>query len=157
MKVHYLPLAIAAGLVMHLTPPAEASFMSLRSPVTAHTYADNTLLWHQLRWLPGSNQLVATVTFSNIDFISRVEPRHDETFNFPLPGVKFDAKTNTFYVSGNSGQIVPVAVMHADLIGRSIELLPTARLLITHHPHGQVTVLLLPSQPISDGPLWVER
>ncbi len=138
---------------MHLTPPAVASSMALRSPETAHTYADNTLLWHQLRWLPESNQLVATVTFSNIDYISRVEPRHDETYNFPLPGVKFDAKTSTFYAPGG----IPVAVMRPDLIGRSIELLPTARLLITHHPHGQVTVRLLPNQPVSGGPLWVER
>lgn len=157
MKVHYLPLALAAGLVMHLTLRAAASPASLRSPEVAHTYADNSLLWHQLRWLPASNQLVATVTFSNLDYISRVESRHDETFNFPLPGVKFDPRTNTFSVSGSRGEAVPVAVLHTDFIGKSIELLPTARLLVTHHPHGQVTVRLLPNQPVSGGPLWVER
>ena len=157
MKVHYLPLAITAGLVMHLTPPAVAAPLSLRSPEIADTYADNSLLWHQLRWLPASRELVATLTFSNLDYISRVEPRHDETFNFPLPGVKFDSRTNTFSVPGSRGEAIPVAVLHADLIGHSIDLLPTARLLVTHHPHGRVTVRLVPNQPVSGGPLWVER
>ncbi|EDY15764.1 hypothetical protein CfE428DRAFT_6710 [Chthoniobacter flavus Ellin428] len=155
MKVHYLPLAVTAALVMHAAPSAVATPLSLRSPEIADTYADNSLLWHQLRWLPNSRELVATLTFSNTDYISRVEPRHDETFNFPLPGVKFDARTNTFSVPGNPA--IPVAVLHADLIGHSIDLLPTARLLVTHHPHGRVTVRLLPNQPVSGGPLWVER
>jgi hypothetical protein len=97
------------------------------------------------------------MTFTNVDYVSRIESRHDETFNFPLPGVKFDAKTNTFYMPGSRGEAIPVAVMHQDLIGHSIALLPTARLLVTHHPHGRVTVRLVPNQPVSDGPLWVER
>jgi hypothetical protein len=157
MKVHYLPLAITAGLVMHPATSAVATPLSLRSPEVADTYADNSLFWHQLRWLPSSHELVATITFTNLDYVSRIEPRHDETFNFPLPCVKLDAKTNTFSVSTSRGAAVPVAVMHQDRIGRSISLLPTARVLVTHHPHGGVTVRLVANQPVSDGPLWVER
>jgi hypothetical protein len=151
MKVHYLPLALAAGLVMHLTAPANATSAALRSPQVAQTYADNSILWHQLRWLPGSRQLVATITFSNIEYISREEPRHDETFNFALPGVTFDAGSGTFYMGGT-----PVAKVQTQLIGKGIELLPTARVLVNNHS-GRVTVRLLANQPPSDGELWVER
>jgi hypothetical protein len=70
--------------------------------------------------------------------------------------VKFTEKTGTFYVTGAHGQVIPVAVMHQDLIGRSIALLPTARLLVINRS-GRVVVRLLADQPISNGPLWVER
>lgn len=151
MKVHYLPLAIGVGLLMHLSLPAAATPTVVRSPETAQTYADNSILWRQLRWLPASRQLVATITFSNIDYISRVEPRHDETYTFPLPGVKFSPEAGLFTLGGK-----PVARLHDDLIGHSIELLPTARILVTNRS-GRLAVRLLADQPTSDGELWVER
>jgi hypothetical protein len=156
MKVDFPSLAITAGLVMHITPPATATPAVLRSPETVQTYADNSILWRQLRWWPASSQLVATITFSNIDYVSRVEPRHDETFTFPLPGVKFTAKTGTFYVSGPQGEAIPVARLRRGLIGQTVELLPTTRMLVTNRS-GRVAVRLVTSQPPSAGDLWVER
>ena len=134
---------------MHL--PAAETLAALRSPETAQTYADNSMLWHQLRWLADSHQLVATITFSNLDYVSRVEPRHDETFNFPLPGVKYAAQNGTFYLDGQ-----PVARMHPDLIGHSIDLLPNARIVVTNRS-GRVTIRMLADQPPTDGDRWVER
>jgi hypothetical protein len=151
MKVHYLPLAISAGLLMHLTSPVSATPTAVRSPETAQTYADNSILWRQLRWLPASQQLVATITFSNIDYVSRVEPRHDETYTFPLPGVKFSPATGVFSLDGR-----PVARLHNELIGRSVALLPSARILVTNRS-GHIVVRLLADQPPTDGELWVER
>jgi len=151
MKVHYLPLAISTGLLMHLTSPVFATPTAVRSPETAQTYSDNSIFWRQLRWLPTSRQLVATITFSNIDYVSRVEPRHDETYTFPLPGVRFSPETSTFSLGGK-----PVARLHEDFIGRSIELLPTARILVTNRS-GRIHVRLLADQPPTDGELWVER
>lgn len=156
MKAHYLSLAIAAGLLMHLTSPASATPTVVRSPETADTYADNSILWHQLRWLPASHQVVATITFSNVDYVSRIEPRHDETYTFPLPGVKFSADTGVFSLVGAHGQAIPVAQLHADLIGHSVELLPTARVLVTKRS-GHIVVRLLADQAPSDGDRWVER
>jgi len=158
MNTHCLPFALALAAVMQLTPPAAATPTALRSPETARTYADNSsVLWHQLRWLPASHQLVATVTFSNINYVSRIEPRHDETFNFPLPGVKFSEKTGVFSVTGPQGRSIPVARLHSDLIGHSVELLPTARILISNHS-GRAAVRLLADQPFSDDSnRWVER
>lgn len=151
MNVHYLPLAISTGLLMHLPPPASATPTVVRSPETAQTYSDNSILWRQLRWLPASHQLVATITFSNIDYVSRIEPRHDETYTFPLPGVKFSPDTGVFSLGGK-----PVARLHEDLIGRSVELLPTARILVTNRS-GHIVVRLLADQPPLDGDRWVER
>ncbi|HSI15880.1 MAG TPA: hypothetical protein VK961_27780 [Chthoniobacter sp.] len=156
MKVHYLPLVATAGLLMHLTSPASATPTVVRSPETADTYADSSILWHQLRWLPASRQLVATITFSNLDYVSRVEPRHDETYTFDLPGVKFSGDTGVFSVAGAHGQAIPVAQLHTDLIGHSVDILPTARVLVTKRS-GHVVVRLLANQTPSDGERWVER
>jgi len=150
-------MALAIWSVAHFTPFATATTAAaVRSPETAHTYADNTMLWHQLRWLPGSQTLVATVTFSNIDYISRDEPRHDETFDFPLPGVKFDSKTGTFFLSGAHGKAIPVAALRNELIVKGIELLPGAQIDISHRS-DRVTLHLVASKTPLSGDRWVER
>jgi hypothetical protein len=154
MKVQYLPLAFATGLLTQLS--ASATPTAVRSPETAQTYADNSILWHQLRWLPASHELVATITFSNIDYVSRVEPRHDETYTFPLPGVKFSPDTGVFSIAGGHGQGVPVARLRDDHLVRSVELLPTARVLVTNRG-GHIVVRLVADQPPLDGDRWVER
>lgn len=152
MKVHLLPLILSAGLLMPLASPAAATPTVLRSPETANTYADNSILWRQLRWLPASRQLVATITFSNIDYISRIEPRHDETFTFPLPGVTFNSDTGLFSLAGK-----PVARLRRELFTHGIALLPTARILVDKNADGRVSVRLLAGQPSTEGELWVER
>ena len=74
---------------------------------------------HQLLLAPESHRLVATLTFSNENYISRVEPRHDETFDFALPGVKLDPRTGVFSVTGSRGQSIPVASLRRESIGIS--------------------------------------
>jgi hypothetical protein len=156
MKVHYLPIALAAGLAMHLLSPTATATTVLRSPDTARTYADNSVQWHQLRWLPESHQLVATVTFSNENYISRVEPRHDETFGFALPGVKLDPRTGVFSVTGSHGQSIPVAEMRRELLIKDIALLPTAQVEVRNR-NGRIAVDLVASHLPLTGNRWVER
>lgn len=142
---------------MHLTPIGTARPTILRSPETAQTYADNnSILWHQLRWLPASRELVATITFSNFNYVSRVEPRHDETFNFPIPGVKLSARDTTFCITGAQGEIIPVATLQHGLLGPNVQLLPTARMLVTNRS-GCVAVQLIANETPLAGNRWVER
>lgn len=156
--MHHTPkfyAILAACAAIQLTPLAQAGDTALRSPETALTYADNTILWHQLRWLPGSQHLVATITFSNIHYVSDVEPRHDETFNFPLPGVRFDSETGTFSIRGAHGRSTQVAVLNRKLFVQSVELLPNAQVQVTHRS-GRISVGLAVNSRSPEGERWVE-
>jgi hypothetical protein len=157
MKPHFLPIAVVAGLAIDLIAPSTTSAaMVLRSPETVQTYADNSVQWHQLRWFPESHQLVATVTFSNEHYISRVEPRHDETFDFAIPGVKFDQKSGIFSVNGPHGQSIPVAALRHDLFIKDIVVLPGAQIEV-HNLGGRVAVDLVASHEPIGGDRWIER
>jgi hypothetical protein len=142
MKMRYLPLALAIWPLLGSLSSTAAQPKVLRSPKIAETYSDNSVLWQQLRWLPESHQLVATLTLSNVNYVSDIEPRHDETFDFPLPGVDFDAGTGTFYLRGPHGRSMPIAVVRHALLVKSIELLPGSRINVSNHG-GQVAVELL--------------
>jgi hypothetical protein len=117
MKRHLIPLALAACAAAGFTPLAGATPVAIHSPQTAQTYADASILWHQLRWLSKSQTLVASITFSNLNYASKAEPRQDERFDFALPGVKFDATNGTFYVIGSAGERIPVAAKQHDPLG----------------------------------------
>jgi hypothetical protein len=140
--MRYLPTTIAAAVLILNSHPLAAAPAAVRSPNTVQTYADNSVLWQQLRWLPGSQELVATLTFSNIDYVSDGEPRHDETFNFPLPGVDFDANRGTFYLRNSHGRTIPIAVVRNAFLLKSVELLPGTRLNVSNRG-GKVSVELL--------------
>jgi hypothetical protein len=156
MKTKYIPLAVAAWVAAGITPLAMADSVAIRSPETAQTYADSSILWHQLRWLPGSQKLVASITFSNLNYVSTDEPRADERFDFSLPGVKFDSKDETFYVSGAHGERIPVAAMQRDLIGYSIKVLPGAQMDVFKHS-GLVHVTLVARNTPLHGSRWTEK
>ena len=141
MKMRYLPIALAICPFLARLPAVVAQPAILHSPTQAETYSDNSVLWQQLRWLPESRQLVATLTLSNINYVSDIEPRHDETFDFALPGVAFDSATGMFYLHRPHRKTVPFAVVRHSLLLKSIELLPSARLNVSNHG-GQVSVEL---------------
>jgi hypothetical protein len=143
MKIpHLISSAATILLAFSCYSATAANPAAVRSPSTFQTYADNSVSWQQLRWLPGAHELVATLTLSNMNYVSDGEPRHDETFNFPLPGVEFDPGTGTFSVRGRNGRPVPVATLRQQLFVKSIALLPGAQLQVTNHG-GQVGVTLL--------------
>ena len=156
MKLHLIPLALAAGAVAGFTPLAQAMPVAIHSPQTAQTYADASILWHQLRWLPKSQTLVASITFSNLNYASKAEPRQDERFDFALPGVKFDATNGTFYVMGSGGERIPVAAKQRDPLGYSIRVLPGAQMEVLERSGLVHVTLLAGSAPVS-GSRWMER
>jgi len=135
---------------------ATAHPTAVRSPETAQTYADSSILWHQLRWLPRPQMLVASITFSNLDYASKIEPRQDERFDFSFPGVRFDARDGTYYVRGAHGERIGVAALRQEFIGRGIALLPGAQINVFKRS-GVVHVVLLAGETPIAGSHWVEK
>ncbi len=134
---------------------ARADVVRVQSPDTAQTYSFGTILWRQLRWIPARQALVASITFSNVDYVSRVEPRHDERFDFALPGVQCERATGVFFVRAKSGAKLRVAAIHRQIIGTNIELLPTSEI-ATVTNSGRVTVVLTASSEPLVGERWTQ-
>jgi len=119
---------------------AQASFVKIVSPTTAQTYSYSDVTWHTLHWDAGSQRLTANLTFSTYKYVTHYDPLHEESYQFVLPGVKFDRDTNTFFVRTAQGKL-PVAELSKDLIGQSIKPLPGTVLHIFKES-GKVTVTL---------------
>lgn len=123
----------------------------VRSPEVAHTFAFGRMIDHQLRWIPSERALVASVTFSNVDYVSRTEARRDEQFDFFLPGMRFDAGKGIFYDPAG----VPVAALRHEIFGSEIHLLPGAKIWITNRS-GTVHLALSSTEAPRPGLRWME-
>jgi hypothetical protein len=122
-----------------------------RSPDVGHVDAFDRMTDHQLRWVPAEGGLVASVTFSNVDFVSREEPRRDYQEDFYLPGIRLDARNGVFYDADG----VAVAVRRREMIGSEIRLLPGARIWIANRS-GRVSLALTATSAPRSGLRWVE-
>jgi hypothetical protein len=123
----------------------------VRSPDIAHTYAFASIIDHQLRWIPSERALLASVTFSNVNYVSRSEGRRDERFDFFLPGVRLDTRDGVFYDSDGT----PVAKIHREVIGSDIQLLAGTKIYVTNQS-GTVHLVLSTSREPRAGLRWVE-
>ena len=95
------------------------------------------------------------MTLNNSRYISGFEPRHTETFNFVLPGVKLDQRTGVFSVGGSRGQSIPIAETRRELFFKDIALLPSAQVEVRNRD-GRVDVDLVASHRRLAGNRWVE-
>src|SRR5207249_192754 len=91
------------------------------SPDSAQTFSYSCILDKQLRLSPNGSDLIASITFSNYQYASIMEPRCDERFSFEFPGVTFDRASGVFFARGEHGLRVPVAALQRELIGKSIK------------------------------------
>ena len=153
--MRYLPAIIAACAAMQLHAFTAPPCTVLHSPDSADTYADNTMLWHQLRWKPKSQELVATITFSNFHRLSDIEPRHDETFEFRIPGVKFSPAAGTFSVRTRNGGAIPIAALRNRLFVKSIVLSPNAQVQVIRRS-GHIAVDLVVKNGWQVDERWAE-
>src|ERR1700730_15870473 len=88
--------------------PALASEMRLVSPDHTRTYVFGEVVAHQL--FVDGNVLAARITFSNVSYSTKSEPRRDEAFDFRFIGMRLEAATRTFNVSSRRKGTVAVAV-----------------------------------------------
>jgi hypothetical protein len=149
-----------AGLafVLLVLSVMRADGVVIHSPDTAQTYALHSVQWKQLRWLPRARAFVASITFSNLNYESRAEPRRDERFDFAFPGVRLDAKDQVFYVLDQNHSRIPVARIAKEFVGKQIELLPGSSIEILSHD-GKIHVALCTScgRCRASGVIWIEH
>lgn len=150
------PLAITAlCAALQLQAVAASHNVTIHSPDSADTYGDNSMLWHQLRWSPRSQQLVATITFSNYHLVSDAEPRHDETFDFRIPGVHFSPDTGTFSIRARGKVPVVIAKLSKRFFIKSIVPADNTQFQISRSS-GHIRVTAIVNHNAIPGERWVE-
>ena len=148
--------AALAFILLGVAGFARASDITIVSPNTARTYAFSTIIWKQLRWMPDAGALVASITFSNYEYVTGVEPRDDERFDFAFPGITLDRASGIFYAHDPSGKSIPVARRSHALFFPVIALLPGGQIAISKIS-GKVTAKLTANSEPIPGERWVER
>ena len=124
-------------------PPSvqeEAPPISITSPDTGSTYVFGSLKSRSLFWNGRDHVLFARVTFTDADLLDNNSPQ-DDTLEFRLPGVAFDAAKGIFSATTAKGEVIPVARIKKQLFLKTIEILPNARVRVLRE-RGTVTVIL---------------
>jgi len=150
-----LTASMAALVAVTLTCQSQASPVIITSPDQCETLADSSIQSRGLHWNARRHALTAVITFSNINYASHVEERHDDTFGFLLPGVKYDEAKNVFYVVARNGERTPIATFKPLLFGKTIQLLPGATVFVNEH-YGKISVTLRTSPEPASEPHWQE-
>lgn len=128
----------------------------ITSPDTAQTFSYGHIIDHSLRWNEDAQALTAAITFSNVNYVSDRERRVDETFDFAFPGVRFDARTQTFHARTATGAMVPVAASRSGVCGESIKPLPGTRFHVFKRS-GRARVVLTADTDLRFGNRWIEH
>ncbi|MEI9998212.1 MAG: hypothetical protein WDO13_03110 [Verrucomicrobiota bacterium] len=123
-----------------LEPPDDGPPISITSPDVGSTYVFGTLKGRQLYWDARGKMLMARVTFTDADLLDNNAPQ-DDTHDFRLPGVNFDAAKGIFSAITAKGEVIPVARIRKTLFIKSIEVLPNARVRVIHE-RGTISVVL---------------
>jgi hypothetical protein len=137
-------------------PNAYGQGIEIVSPNRAYTFAYGDALSHQIELDRFSNRMIARVTFSNYPYAGDREPRCDETFEFPFPGVHFDATQNEFFARTSHREVrIPIAALHPNFpyVGYKIE--PTAKIFLVKRS-GHVTAVLNATVQHRGGERWLQ-
>jgi hypothetical protein len=132
--------------------PDDGPSISITSPDTASTFVFGTIKNHALIWNKAAKLLIARVTF--VDAQQDNSQAYDDTHDFRLPGVTFDAATGVFSATSAKGEVIPIARIKKVLFINTIETLPNAVIRVLH-PKGNVTVILeaiSPNDPAMHAP-----
>jgi hypothetical protein len=133
--------------------PALASEIRLVSPDHARTYVFGEVVAHQL--FVDGNVLAARITFSNVSYSTKSEPRRDEAFDFRFLGTRLDPAARTFYLSSRRKSKVAVAVTRPGWLDEAVALSPGTKIYVLKES-GRVTVVLSATPEPRAGLRWVE-
>jgi hypothetical protein len=147
--------SMAALFAVTMTGQLQAAQVTVTSPDQAQTQSDSSILSRGLHWDERDHALSAVITYSNLNYVSDLESRKDDTFRFMLPGVQFDSAKNIFYVESRNGQRTPIAKFRTLLFGKKIQLLPGATVYATKE-YGKISVKLMVAPEPTSAPHWIE-
>ena len=148
-----LCLSAAAIVSAAFLTNVQAAEKVIESPQQPSTLSFYTLDNDHLRALP-DGELAASVTFSNVDYVSTLEPRDDERYDFVFPGVSYDPANGSYFVREGRERI-PVATVSKGLIGSRIKLAPGARIIVKVKD-GRADVALDANDHPVGRPHWVD-
>jgi hypothetical protein len=129
------------------------------SPDSAQTYSFSTIARKKLIWNEEKNQLEAIITFTNVPYADRTQPKVEEFFSFCFPGVTYDPESGIFHATGESGGKIPVAEWKEGLISDWIEPGPRTQIFVLKRS-GVVQVTLAATTETFRNPMgtrWIER
>jgi len=127
----------------------------IRSPSSAQTYALHSIQWRQLRWVRANRSFVASITFSNLNYETRADPRRDERFDFVFPNVRLDETSGVFYVQPRKGESIPFAGINHGILGKQIDLLPGSAIELDSRDGLIHAALVTNRHPAA--PQWIEH
>jgi hypothetical protein len=148
-------VAIFLATLFAANVSAIASGRSIVSPDHPQTFAYGEMIWHQLYLGKAGGELGARITFSNLPYAGDDEPRRDESFDFRFPGIKFDSRQRTFFVSDRGGQTIPVARFRGDSFCNWVDLAPGAKIYLLKES-GRLTAILTATDRARPGSQWIE-
>jgi hypothetical protein len=119
----------------------KAATVQIASPGRANTYSDSQPIQHSLVWNNKTQTLSADVRFSNYLYFNQDEPLAQESFLFPLPGVKYDPPTHEFWAKGEHGERVVVATLRNHFLAHYVQPAAGTLVLILKHD-GEATAVL---------------
>jgi hypothetical protein len=149
MKVGFALLALAIST-------AAGQSIEIVSPNRAYTFAYGDAFSHQIERDRLTNEMIARVTFSNYPYAGDREPRRDETFEFPFPGLHFDATQNEFFArTSHRGARIPIAALRPNFPYAGYKLEPTAKIFFVKRS-GHVTAVLNATVQPRGGERWLQ-
>ena len=125
------------------------------SPDQARTFAYGEMVWHQLFVDPGSQNLFARITFSNLPYSGNPESRVDEPFDFRFPRTRADLATRKIFARDRHGNEITVASFCGDPTNGWVELTPQAKIYLLKQS-GRVTAVLTATTKPRPGMRWIQ-
>jgi len=136
-----------------------ADNVEIVSPDTAQTYSFSRIAHKELIWDEDKNMLTAVITFTNVPYADKDQPKVEEFFSFKFPGVTYHKKSRTFFALNEDKKKVPVAVWKEGLISDWIEPVEKAQIFVLKRSGKVEVILAATTEKLRDdsGPRWVER
>jgi hypothetical protein len=144
-------MKLLAPILASVALASASANVYVESPEIASVSSFLTPDWKQLHYDASASSLVASITVSNVHYVSDTEPRRDERHDFTIPGVIYDQKTRNFLLKGEHGHSLIVAARHA----LSVDLTSNTRILMKRSGGVMRLELQASDQPLP-GPRWVE-
>jgi hypothetical protein len=151
--------ALLLTIIALVAAGARADTVCVISPDSAQTYSFSAIARKKLIWDEDRKLLQAIITFTNVPYADRVQPKVEEFFAFGFPGVTYDPTTRIFSAPGEKGEIIPVAVWKEGLISDWIEPGPKTQIFVFKKSGSVQVTLAATTDPLHNPSRikWVER
>jgi hypothetical protein len=136
--------------------PVFGGELAITSPDHPRTFAYGEMIGRQLYFEPTNGVLIARITFSNLPYVSDIDLRSDESFDFRFPGVRIDRTNRAIWASARQGEQIAVARIQGGSVCASVELAAGAKIYLLKES-GRVTSVLTATDRPRSGLRWIQE